>query len=129
MPSANAVAASALARLSLHLNDEGLREAAERAVQAHGVEMSHHPTAFAKSLAVVDFLTGGPVELALIGRRGEAGYDALRQAMGRPFLRNRIVAHRDPETEGTATPLTAGCATARRCACSTPSANCACRCG
>jgi uncharacterized protein YyaL (SSP411 family)/aryl-alcohol dehydrogenase-like predicted oxidoreductase len=108
MPSANAVAASALARLSLHLNDGGLREAAERAVQAHGVEISQHPTVFAKSLAVVDFLTGGPVELALIGRCGEAGYDALRQAMGRPFLRNRIIAYCDPETDHTAAPLTAG---------------------
>ena len=71
--------------------------------------MSQHPRAFCKSLAVVDFLLEGPVELALIGTPGEPGYEALRAAIGRRYLPNRIVAHHDPAKGGAPDlPLLAG---------------------
>jgi len=95
-PSGNAVAASALARLSFHLNREDLRSAAHRAIVAFGKQIALYPHAFAKSLAVVDLLLEGPTELALIGAPAEAGFEALRQEIGRHYLPNRIVAHHDP---------------------------------
>ena len=98
IPSANAVAASVLARLWRHLDRADFREEAVRALQAYGRPMTQHPRAFCRSLAAVDFLLEGPVELALIGTPGEQGYEALRAAAARRYLPNRIVAHHDPAT-------------------------------
>ena len=108
IPSANAAAAMALARLSYHLDRPDLREDASRAIRAWGKPIARQPRSFAKSLAVVDFLLEGPVELALIGAPGEAGFDALRRDLGRRYLPNRIVAQHDPSTGGAGTPLLRG---------------------
>ncbi len=91
-PSGNAVTASLLARLSFHVDRQDLREAAVAAVRAYGKQMSRYPRAFAKSLAVVDFLTEGPVELALIGADKDAATQALVQAMREVYLPNRTIA-------------------------------------
>jgi uncharacterized protein len=95
-PSSNGAAASALARLSLHLDREDLRAAAEQAISAFGKQIGTYPHAFAKSLAFVDLLLDGPTELALIGSPGEARFEALRAEVGRHYLPNRIIAHHDP---------------------------------
>ena len=58
--------------------------------------IARYPRAFAKSLALVDFLLEGPVELALVGQPGEAAFEALRRAIARHYLPNRIIAHHDP---------------------------------
>ncbi|MDF0651217.1 MAG: aldo/keto reductase [Nitrospira sp.] len=91
-PSANAVAASALARLSFHFDREDWRRAAAAAVRAYGRQITRYPRAFAKSLAVVDFLTEGPVELAIVGDASQDNVRALREAVARCYLPNRIVA-------------------------------------
>ena len=104
IPSANAVAASVLARLAAHLGRADFRERAVGAIQAYGKAIAQHPRAFCKSLCVVDFLLEGPVELALCGTPGEPGYEALRAAVGSRYIPTRIVAHHDP-TEGAAPDL------------------------
>jgi uncharacterized protein YyaL (SSP411 family)/aryl-alcohol dehydrogenase-like predicted oxidoreductase len=96
VPSANAVAASVLARLACHLDRPDLREAAAGAIQAYARNIAQHPRAFCRSLCVVDFLLEGPVELGFIGATGDPGLEALRIAVGRRYLPNRIVAHHDP---------------------------------
>src|SRR5215211_4128997 len=93
-PSANAVAASALARLSFHLDRHDWRETAAGAVRAYGRHIARYPRAFAKSLAVVDFLTEGPVELAFIGDEGHEELAALQQAVADLYIPNRIFATR-----------------------------------
>lgn len=108
-PSGNAVAAYALARLSFHLDREDFREAAAKALMAYGAMIAQYARAFAKSLAVVDFLLEGPVELALVGQPGEAAFEALRQAIARHYLPNRIIAHHNPTAgDPPAFPLLAG---------------------
>lgn len=97
-PSANAVAASALARLSYHFDREDWRRAATAAVRAYGRQIARYPRAFAKSLAVVDFLTEGPVELAIVGDGSQANLRALREAVARCYLPNRILATGSPGT-------------------------------
>jgi uncharacterized protein YyaL (SSP411 family)/aryl-alcohol dehydrogenase-like predicted oxidoreductase len=99
IPSANAVAAWALARLSFHLDRAEFRDAAIAAVSAYGRLIAEHPRAFCQSLAVADFLLEGPVELALVGTPGEEGFEALRREAGCRYLPNRIVAHHDPSRE------------------------------
>ncbi len=108
IPSANAAAAMALARLSYLLDRPELREDAVRAIRAWGKPIARQPRSFAKSLAVVDFLLEGPVELALVGAAGEPGFEALRRDVGRRYLPNRIVAAHDPAGGEARTPLLRG---------------------
>ena len=107
-PSGNAVAASALARLASHFDHQDFREAAVAAVRAYGRQMTRYPRAFAKSLAVVDFLIEGPIELAFVGRSKDAGLAALRQVAREFYLPNRIIAAGDPSTSPSSHPLLAG---------------------
>jgi len=95
-PSANAVAARALARLSYHLDRPDLRQAARDAVAAYGGAIAQYPILYASALGVVDLLAEGPVELALVGARGDARHEALMRVIGRHYLPNRIVGSRDP---------------------------------
>jgi hypothetical protein len=108
IPNANAVAAHVLARLSFHLGRDDLREEAARALRAYGKAIARQPRAFARSLAVVDLLLEGPVELALIGARGGPDLEALRRELGRHYLPNRIVEHGDPRAGDAGLPLLAG---------------------
>jgi uncharacterized protein YyaL (SSP411 family)/aryl-alcohol dehydrogenase-like predicted oxidoreductase len=105
VPSANAVAAFALARLSFHFDRQDWRDAAVGAVRAYGRQIARYPRAFAKSLALVDFLTEGPVELAFIGEPD--ALHALRQAVAEQYLPNRIVATGRPGSPSSL-PLLAG---------------------
>jgi uncharacterized protein YyaL (SSP411 family)/aryl-alcohol dehydrogenase-like predicted oxidoreductase len=97
IPSANAVAASALARLSFHFDRDDWRRAAVAAIRAYGRQITRYPRAFAKSLAVVDFLTEGPVELAFVGGAAQDTLLAIREAVARCYLPNRIVATGSPK--------------------------------
>ncbi|UCC83498.1 MAG: DUF255 domain-containing protein [Gemmatimonadota bacterium] len=95
-PSGNAVTAHALARLSYHLDRPELRHAAAGAIKAFGPLISRFPRAFATTLRAVDLLLEGPVEIALVGRKGAADLEALRRAVARHHLPNRIAAVFDP---------------------------------
>jgi len=99
-PSGNAVAASALARLSFHYDRQDLREAAIAGIRAYGRQIARYPRAFAKSLAVVDLLAEGPIELALVGTASDPGLEALQLAVRAVFLPHRVIASSD----GTGTP-------------------------
>ncbi len=109
IPSANAVAARALARLSYHFDLEDFRRRASDAIQAYGRLIERAPRAFATSLSVVDFLLEGPLELVLAGTPGEAAHDALAAEVGKRYLPNRIVGHvRAPSEDTAGLPLLEG---------------------
>ena len=97
-PAGNAVAASALARISYHLDQPQLREAAIRAIKVYGRMIERFPRGFAKSLCVVDFLLDPPLELALAGRRGSPDLEAIQRVIGSHYLPNRIQAVFDPDS-------------------------------
>ena len=108
-PSANAVAARLLARLSFHLGDDALREEATRALRAYGRAIARTPRAFATSLSVLDLLMEGPTELAFVGAADDPGQEALWREVAARYLPNRIVAHHDPGAGPAPTlPLLAG---------------------
>ena len=107
-PSGNAVAASVLGRLSYHFARDDFRQASAAAVRAYGRQIARYPRAFAKSLIVVDFLTNGPVEIALVGLRGDSGTQALRADVNRTYLPNRVLAYRDSRQAETGHPLLQG---------------------
>jgi uncharacterized protein YyaL (SSP411 family)/aryl-alcohol dehydrogenase-like predicted oxidoreductase len=107
-PSGNAVAASVLARLAYHFDRDEFRQAATAAVRAYGRQIARYPRAFAKSLLVVDLLTSGPVEIALVGSPDDPGAVALHAAVSRTYLPNRVIAYRDPKQPETTHPLLQG---------------------
>ena len=107
-PSGNAVAASALARLSFHFAREDFRESAVAAVRAYGRQIARYPKAFAKSLAVADLLLRGPVEVAVVGCAGDPAYEALRAEVNGTYLPNRVLAHADPLGPSSQHPLLSG---------------------
>ncbi|MEE8251477.1 MAG: thioredoxin domain-containing protein [Gemmatimonadales bacterium] len=91
-PSANAVAAFVLARLSYHLDRPDLRETALGAVRAFGGSIGRYPKAFAMSLCVLDFLLEGPTELAVVGTAGAQDLEAIQSELALHYLPNRIQA-------------------------------------
>ena len=107
-PSGNAVAASALARLSFHFNRDDFREAATNAIRAYGHQISQIPRGYAKSLMVVDLLLNGPIEFALVGQTGESTYEQLRTKVNQHFTPNRIIAYQNGEEVETTHPLLKG---------------------
>jgi uncharacterized protein len=107
-PSGNAVAAMLLARLSFHMDRADLREAATGAIRAYGRHLTRYPRAFAKSLAVVDFLTEGPVELALVGAPDDPQFAAIQDVLRTVYLPNRILAISDRSDGRSTHPLLAG---------------------
>jgi aryl-alcohol dehydrogenase-like predicted oxidoreductase len=107
-PSGNATAAMLLARLSFHLDRADFRETATGAIRAYGRQLTRYPRGFAKSLAVVDFLTEGPVELAVIGAPDDPGFQAIQDATRPLYLPNRILAATDRLDGGSIHPLLAG---------------------
>ncbi|MGD8868551.1 MAG: aldo/keto reductase [Gemmatimonadales bacterium] len=110
IPSANAVAAYTLARLSHHLDRPDLRHAAIHAVKGLGQTIAQYPRGFAKTLCAVDFLLEGPIELAFVGRRGSADLESLQREVAEHYLPNRIQALLDPASADSADrlPLLAG---------------------
>jgi uncharacterized protein len=107
-PSGNAVAVSALARLSFHHDRADLREAAIGGIRAYGRQIARYPRAFAKTLIAVDLLADGPIELALIGSPNDPGFEALQLAVREVFLPHRVVATGNGIRTQSTHPLLAG---------------------
>ena len=107
-PSGNAVAATALARLSFHFGREDFREASTKAIRAYGHQIAQVPRGFSKSLMVVDLLLNGPIELALVGQTGQSDYEQLCTEVHQRFIPNRIIAYRHDQEAETTHPLLAG---------------------
>ena len=107
-PSGNAVAVSALARLSFHYDRQDLREAAIGGIRAYGRQIARYPRAFAKTLTAVDLLGEGPIELAFVGAPNDPGLEALQLAVREVFLPNRVIASSDGTGPPSSHPLLAG---------------------
>jgi uncharacterized protein len=107
-PSGNAVAVSALARLSFHYDRPDLREAAIGGIRAYGRQIARYPRAFAKTLIAVDLLAEGPIELALIGAPVDPGLEALQLAIREVFLPHRVIATGNGTGTQSTHPLLAG---------------------
>jgi uncharacterized protein YyaL (SSP411 family) len=107
-PAANAVAAAVLARLSYHLDQPEMRGTAATSMAAYGEVINRVPNAFARSLAVVDFLAEGPLEIAIVGVREAPDTEALRAEVGRQYMPNLVQAIADPADQDNGLPLVRG---------------------
>ncbi|TKB73669.1 MAG: DUF255 domain-containing protein [Nitrospira sp.] len=107
-PSGNAVAVSALARLSFHYDRQDLRVAAIGGIRAYGRQIARYPRAFAKTLIAVDLLAEGPIELAFVGSPNDPGVEALQLAVRDVFLPHRVIATSNGAGAQSSHPLLAG---------------------
>ncbi|MHB1193196.1 MAG: thioredoxin domain-containing protein [Longimicrobiales bacterium] len=101
-PSGNSLAAELLARAGHLFGEARYTEVARRAVAREAEAMARYPTAFGRLLGVLDRLEAPPVEVVVVGPRGEAGTRALVAAALAPFHRNRTVAGREESGAATA---------------------------
>jgi uncharacterized protein YyaL (SSP411 family) len=90
-PSANSLAAVALARLATLTGEERYRSAAEGIARLIGGLAVQHPGAFAHMLVALDLLTEPPVEVVVTGERP----DLLAVVQGR-WLPRAVVAWGEP---------------------------------
>jgi uncharacterized protein YyaL (SSP411 family) len=103
VPSGNALAATALVRLSALLGRRDYLEAAERTLAAAVPIMQRAPTAFGQMLIALDRYLGPAHELVLVG---DFGRDDMKQAVAavhRRYLPRAVVAARDTKPAGAET--------------------------
>jgi uncharacterized protein YyaL (SSP411 family) len=95
IPSANAMAAQVLLRLSLFTGDGNYWDVAENAVSALYGAMAQHPTGFAHWLCAAAFILGEPQEVAIIGDHALQDTEALIAAVFDRYRPNLVVAAGD----------------------------------
>ncbi|MEI7859642.1 MAG: thioredoxin domain-containing protein, partial [Acidimicrobiales bacterium] len=78
-PSANAVAAYALARLGALTGERRYTDQARRAIDLIGALLTRHPTAFAHSVLTADLLARGGTEIVITGDRPDLLVEVRRQ--------------------------------------------------
>ena len=108
VPSGTALAAELRMRLGRLLGDEERVRAAEAIVAREASVMEKIPSAFGRLLSVAGRLVAPPVEIALIGRRGDPAAEMLLGEVHRPYLPTRVVTGADPDappgTDGSVPP-------------------------
>jgi uncharacterized protein YyaL (SSP411 family) len=92
IPSANAMAAQVLLKLSLYTGDGNYWEVAEKMVASMYGAMAQYPTGFGHWLGAAAFLLGEPQEVAIIGDHGLADTEALIDAVFACYRPNLVVA-------------------------------------
>ncbi|MCP4424792.1 MAG: thioredoxin domain-containing protein [Chloroflexi bacterium] len=92
IPSANAMAAGVLLKLSLYTGNSRYWDTAEQAVSALYEAMAQQPTGFAHWLSAAAFILGEPQEIAIVGDHGLDDTEALIDAALAQYRPYQIVA-------------------------------------
>ncbi len=106
-PSGNSMAVLALLRLGRLLDDRDFLRKGERLLRLNHINMSTSPRAVLKMLVALDFLLAPAREVVLVGNLSDPTLQAMRRAVHRSFVPNKVMAHLDP-TAGSSMPLLAG---------------------
>ncbi len=91
-PSASSVMALNFLRLSRLTGKEEFRRGAVRTIERFASLMAERPMAAAQMLCALDFELAAPIEIAVVGRRGDPEFAAMAAAPGRRFIPNAVVA-------------------------------------
>jgi uncharacterized protein YyaL (SSP411 family) len=91
-PSANAMAAHVLLKLSLYTGEGSYWDLAQRAVSALYGAMVKYPNGFSHWLCAVEFITGQPREVAVAGQPAAEDTQALLDVIFADFRPNLVVA-------------------------------------
>ena len=107
VPSAQAVAALTLARLSYHLARKPWRDQALGALLSLGKDLRAFPAGFCRHLLVLDYCLAGPLEVCWTLPAG-SGREPMMDALGRLYVPNRAIAWLRAGEEHSQLVLTAG---------------------
>ena len=91
IPSGNSLAVELLLRAARLLDRADWRAVAERVLEREGPSVAQWPTSFGHLLAQMEEELAAPVEVVVVGARGDAGTRALLGAALRPFVPGRVV--------------------------------------
>ncbi|HEY6100408.1 MAG TPA: thioredoxin domain-containing protein, partial [Anaeromyxobacter sp.] len=94
-PSSNSVAASNLLRLHAFTGEARYRERAEEVFAAFSVYLTRAPAAVPRMLAALDRALSPSREIVLSGTKGEAAFEALREAAYGIAPGRRVLLHAD----------------------------------
>ncbi|MCI0700160.1 MAG: thioredoxin domain-containing protein [Planctomycetia bacterium] len=109
-PSGNAMAVTALLRLSALTGRRDLAEPAERTLRGYRDTMADHPAASGQMLVALDFFLGPVQQIAILAPEHDKDTQRALAAIRRQFNPNRVIAFHDPATAPPAelAPLFAG---------------------
>ena len=104
MPAGSSLAAELLLRLGVLTGNEESTRRGAWLVETLGEPLVRYPTAFGYALGAAELAVHGATEVAIIGTRGEAGFEALVRETSSRYLPSLVLATSD---EGSALPLLA----------------------
>ena len=96
VPSGNSLAVELLLRAARLLDRPDWRAVAERVLVREAPSVGQWPAAFGHLLSSVEEELSDPVEVVIVGGRGEPGTRALLEAVHRPFLPGRVITGAEP---------------------------------
>ncbi|MDF2576990.1 MAG: uncharacterized protein K0S74_474 [Chlamydiales bacterium] len=102
LPNPNAIAAEVLAKMSLYFDQSEWKVYAQQAINSYAERIREYPTAFGRSLSLINFLAEPPTLLVLSGIPSSKEYLTLQQILAEHYLPHALVAHYDntiPEEE------------------------------
>jgi uncharacterized protein YyaL (SSP411 family) len=105
-PSANAVAALSLLRLSHLTGKAGFREAAERTLKAS--EMEKSPEAHTGLLAALDFFNSSVTEVVFAGEKEDAIFEEMNAWVYQDYRPNKVVLCNESDATSELLPLAGG---------------------
>src|SRR5262249_14484486 len=108
LPAGSGVAAETLLRLAVHRDDETLRRAAHRALEALQPHVARSPSALASTLRAATLAEDGPIGIAIIGRPHDSRTRALLEVVRSRVIPRRVLAVSSGEDDVGDLPLLAG---------------------
>jgi len=101
-PSGNSLAAFALLRLSVLTTNDDYRRRATTVLRLMANQMRRYPSAFGFALTALDFHLSSPLEIVIVGGRGDARFEELSQCLWQDYIPNRVIVTCTEEFDRTA---------------------------
>jgi len=102
VPSGNAVAAMLLLRMAKLVDNNEYYTKAEQMLKAVIPFAARNSRAYSHMLCAADFYVGSPMEIVVIGKRGDDDTRRMLKTVRDGFLPNKVVAFMDPADENAA---------------------------
>jgi uncharacterized protein len=90
-PSGTSLAVELMLRMATLFGDAEMARRGSFVLETLAEPMAQHPLAFGHALTAADMVVHGPVEIALVGDPGEAGFRSLAATVAGRFIPSRVV--------------------------------------
>ena len=105
VPAGSSLASELLLRLGVLTGDKESSLRGAWLVETLGEPLVRYPTAFGYALGAAELAVRGATEVAIVGARGDAGFDALVRETATRYLPSLVLAAGNPESERSGDPL------------------------